>query len=113
MTRWPAVRGGFRRELAPAAALLVFERELVLISDEKAPSWAEDGSAAKLGGIVTYFPVVRLSDYHVSHQERFSVLALEVHASHGGEKLEILFPSDRESQVLKALEEAKIAGAVV
>jgi hypothetical protein len=113
MTLWPALLGGFRRELAPAAALLVFERELVLISDEKAPSWAEDGSAAKLGGIVTYFPLVRLADYHVSHQERFSVLALEVHASHGGEKLEILFPSDHEGQVLKALEQAQIAGAVV
>jgi hypothetical protein len=111
--RWPAIVGGFRRELAPAAALLASERELVLISDEKAPSWAENGSAAKLGGIVTYFPLVRLADYHVSHQERFSVLALEVHASHGGEKLEILFPSDRESQVLKAVEQTRIAGAVV
>jgi hypothetical protein len=29
-TQWPAILGGFRRELAPADALLVTERELVL-----------------------------------------------------------------------------------
>ena len=32
--RWPAIFGGFQRELAPAGALLVTERELVLISEE-------------------------------------------------------------------------------
>jgi hypothetical protein len=111
--QWPAVLGGFRRELAPAAALLVTERELVLISEEKAPSWAEDGKAAKFGVIITYFPLVRLADYHVSHQERFSVLALEVHAGHGGEKLEILFPSDHEKQLSQALEQTRIAEAAV
>jgi hypothetical protein len=111
--QWPVMRSGFRRELAPAAALLITERELILISDEKSPSWAEDANAAKFGGIITYFPLVRLADYQVSHQERFSVLALEVHASHGGEKLEILVPSDHEAQVSKALEQARVAGATV
>ena len=36
-THWPALIGGFRRELAPAAALALTERELILVSDEKAP----------------------------------------------------------------------------
>src|ERR1700689_2473882 len=34
--QWPAVIGGFRRELSPACALLITEREFVLIAEEKA-----------------------------------------------------------------------------
>jgi hypothetical protein len=105
-TEWPAILGGFRRELAPAGALLVTERELVLIADEKTPDWYR-GDWAKYGGIITYFPLARLADFHVGHQDRFSVLALNVHASHGGERLEILFPSDHERVVSKAMEQTR------
>ena len=35
---WPAIFGGDQRQLAPAGALLITERELVLISDEKESS---------------------------------------------------------------------------
>jgi hypothetical protein len=35
-THWPTLTGGFRRELAPAAALALTERELFLISEDKA-----------------------------------------------------------------------------
>jgi hypothetical protein len=102
-TQWPAILGGFRRELAPAGALLVTERELVLIADQKAPDWSH-GEWAKYGGIITYFPLARLADFHVSQQDRFGMLALQVHASHGGERLEIPFPSDHEPAVSKAME---------
>jgi hypothetical protein len=47
----------------------------------------------------------------VSHQERFSVLALGAHARHGDEKLEVLFPSGHEKAVTKALEQARRAMA--
>ena len=56
------------------------------------------------GGIITYFPLARLDDFHVSRQDRFGVLALHVHASHGGERLEILFPSDHERPISEAME---------
>jgi hypothetical protein len=105
-TQWPAILGGFRRELAPAGALLVTERELVLIAEEKAPDWSH-GDWAKYGGIITYFPLARLADFHVGQQDRFGVLALYVHASHGGERLEILFPSDHEGAVSKAMERVR------
>jgi hypothetical protein len=105
-TQWPAILGGFRRELVPAGALLVTERELVLIADEKAPDWSH-GEWAKYGGIITYFPLARLADFHVGQQDRFGVLALHVHAGHGGERLEILFPSDHERAVSKAMERAR------
>ena len=103
-TQWEAILGGFRRELAPAGALLVTARELVVIADEKTP---DQGDWAKFGGIITYFPLVRLADFHVGRQDRFGVLALQVIASHGGERLEILFPSDHERAVSKAMEQAR------
>ena len=108
--QWPAIFGGFQRELAPTGALLVTERELVLISEEKQSPRQHSGDVYHFGGIITYFPLARLADFHVSHHERFGVLALQVHAAHGGEKLEIMFPSDEEKAVSKAMNHAVILG---
>jgi hypothetical protein len=106
--QWPAILGGHKRQLAPHGALLITERELVAISEAKEAS-AESSSAEELkekfGGIITFVPRVRISDFHVSHQEGFDVLALELRAGHGGEKLEIIFPSNEEAVVRKAMEQ--------
>ena len=106
--QWPAISGGAHHQLAPAGALLIAERELVVISEEKNAS-VESSSAEdlkeKFGGVITFVPRVRLADFHVSHQESFDVLALELHAAHGGQKLEIIFPSDEEKAVRKAMEQ--------
>jgi hypothetical protein len=106
--QWPAIFGGFERELAPAGALLVTDRELVLISEEKQSPRQLAGDVHQFGGIITYFPLARLADFHVSHHERFGVLALEVHAAHGRDKLEIIFPSADEMAISKAMEQANI-----
>jgi len=103
-TQWRAVIGGFQRELSPAGALLVTERDLVLISEEKTSPRAHIGDVHNFGGIITYIPVVRLADFRVSHHEQFGVLALQVHATHGGETLEIILPSDHEKAVSEAIE---------
>jgi hypothetical protein len=108
-TQWSAIVDGFRRELCPAGALLVTERELVLIREEKRSARRHRGDFQEFGGIITYFPLVRLLDFHVSYHGRFGVLALRVHAVHGGEKLEIVFPVDHESAVSKALEQVRPA----
>jgi hypothetical protein len=105
-TQWPAVAGGFERELSPAGALLVTERELVLISEQKASPRQHFGDLHKFGGIITYFPLLRLSDFHISHHGRFGVFALQVHATHGGETLEFVFPAYREKSVVKAMQRA-------
>jgi hypothetical protein len=109
--RWPAVFDGSQGELAPAGALLITERELVLIVEEKefaAESRPEAPSAEEpkeiFGGIITFVPRVRLKDFHVSHQENFGVLSLQVQAAQGGEKLEIIFPPDDDVAVSKAME---------
>jgi hypothetical protein len=107
--QWPAIFGGFHRELAPAGALLVTARELVLISEEKSSPRQHTGDLHEFGGIITFFPRVRLANFHVSHHERFGVFALQMHAEHGGEKLEIIFPSEDEMIVSKAMEQVSAA----
>jgi len=113
---WPAIFGGSEEQLAPHGALLITERELVVISEEKdslvehlpkAPSAVEPKE--NFGGIITLVPRVRLSDFSVSHQEGFDVLALQVQTAHGGEKLEITFPSDHENTVLKGMEQMMLS----
>ena len=68
------------------------------------------GDVYEFAEIVTFVPRVRLADFHVSRQERFGVLALEVRAAHGREKLEIIFPSDDEKIVSKAMEQVSLPG---
>ena len=103
-TRWNAVSGGFERDLSPAGALLVTKRNLVSIVEQKQAARRYAGDLHKFGGIITYFPTARLADFHISHHGRFGVLALQVHATHGAEKLEILFPSDREKAIAKTVQ---------
>jgi hypothetical protein len=116
--RWPAVFDGSQGELAPAGALLITERELVVIAEEKefaAESRPKALSAEEpkelFGGIITFVPRVRLKDFHVSHQQNFGVLALQVHAAHGGKKLEIIFPPDDEIAVSRAMEQLLLSRA--
>lgn len=103
-TRWTSFNGELDHALSPSGALLVTERELVFISEQKAFPRQHAGDLHKFGGIITYFPLIRLSDFHISHHGHFGVLALLINAPHGSEKLEIAFPSDREKAVLKSMQ---------
>ena len=108
---WPAIVGEYMGELYPAAALLITKRELVLISEEKTFPRRHEGDDYRFGAFVTYIPVVRLKDFHVSHEERFGVLELRLHARHGEKKFEIIFPADRERALLEAMEHGLICAA--
>jgi hypothetical protein len=114
-TQWPAVIGGFRRELSPACALLVTEREFVLIAEEKASPRQHAGDLHHFGGIITYIPIAQLIDFKLSQHERFAVLAFQVHAMHGGEELEIIFPADHEKAVSEVMKQlfAHAGGAAI
>ena len=110
--QWKATFGGSQEEHAPAGALLVTERELVVISEEKEftgerppEDRVADESKAIFGGIITFVPRVRLKDFRVSHRESFAVLALQANGAHGGEKLEVIFPSGNENAVSQAMEQ--------
>jgi hypothetical protein len=52
---WEEIRGGFGRELAPAAAVLVTDRHVMVIAEEKTGRWFQFGHRAKYGAIITYF----------------------------------------------------------
>jgi hypothetical protein len=88
--QWPAIVSDFERELAPAGAILVTEREIVLISEEKGSPRQVEENFYESGAVITFFPRLRLTDFHVGHHDRFGILALQVHAAHGGEKLEVV-----------------------
>jgi hypothetical protein len=103
-TRWTCPNGELDHALCPSGAILITERELVFISEQKAFPRQHAGDLHEFGGIITYFPLIRLSDFHISHHGRFGVLALLINAAHGSEKLEIAFPSDREKAVQKTMQ---------
>ena len=125
--QWPANQ----RQLAPAGALLMTERELgpdfggekifgrtlsgsffcrgtegntvyacaaKTVNPTETPS--VPGNVYEFAEIITFVPRVRLADFQVSHQES-GVLTLQLRASQGEEKLEIIFPSDHENAVSK------------
>jgi hypothetical protein len=100
--QWPALQGGFGRELAPAAAILVTDHELLHLSEEKA--WARGPRQAKYGYIATFFPLARLAGFAIHGNGRLGILDLRLHASHGGETLQILFPARRESEVSQVVQ---------
>jgi hypothetical protein len=106
-TRWASVNDEWDDVLCPSGALLITERELVSIAEQKAFPRQHAGDLHKFGGIITYFPLIRLSDFHISHHGHFGVLALLIRAAHGSEKLEIAFPSDREKAVLRTMQFAR------
>lgn len=101
---WPAVYAGFGRELAPAAALAATARELLLISEERRPSWDHDGSHAKVGTVTTCFPLSRLGSSHVASHGEVGVLELQMHAANGGEVLKVLFPADHEPALQQVMD---------
>jgi|GEM_PF-6140714 len=74
---WPAVNSGrlpwTRRELVPSGALVLAERCLIWISDEKRRPW-ELFHSLKIGSIVTYFPLTRLSGHGIERRDGFDSL---------------------------------------
>jgi hypothetical protein len=103
---WKEMRRGFGRELAPAAAVLVTDRHIVVIAEEKISRWFQFRHHAKYGAIITYFPLSRLADFHVEPHPRFCILELEGYEEHGGEKLEIMFPPDKREAVSRVMGKA-------
>ncbi len=88
---WNEIRDGFGRELAPAVAMLLTDRHIVLIAEEKSSRWFSFRHHTKYGAIITYFPLNRLTDFRIHPHSRFSILELQGHSGQGGEKLEIMF----------------------
>jgi hypothetical protein len=127
--QWPANQ----QQLDPGAALLMTERELILISEGKKSSAELSSEVASVeesketpavdptetpsvpanvyefAETITFVPRVRLADFQVSHPES-GLLTLQLRASQGEGKIEITFPSDYENAVLKGMEQIMPSG---
>jgi hypothetical protein len=106
---WEEIRGGFGRELAPAAAVLLTDRHVVVIAEEKTGRWFQFGHRAKYGAIIKYFPLKRLAEFRIEPHPRLSILELYGYEDHGREKLDIIFPSAQREAVTRLMGKANIA----
>ena len=100
---WPAVMGKrrlwFQRELAPEAMLMLTERELIFIAEEKARSWTRIGQTSKYGYVATCCPLSRLENWHIEADEKMAILHLSVRVAQVGETVRMEFPRGEEHHV--------------
>jgi hypothetical protein len=106
VVHWPAVLGRrlilFQQELAPAAALALTDRELLLISEEKTRSWLRTGYPSKYGIIVTHCPLSRLEGYHVAERSPLVILDLALRAGGTvGQTVQMVLPFGHKAAVLE------------
>jgi hypothetical protein len=101
-----------RTHPSPVGALLITERELIVISEEQTSSMQAEEEAQPaeeveedLSEIITFIPRVRVADFRVSQREDFGVLSLQIRATNGGQELEIIFPPEEEQAVVQAMEQ--------
>jgi hypothetical protein len=107
--QWGDIYGRFHRYLAPAAALLLTDRHLIVIAEEKPAGWFQFRARTHYGQIITYFPLDRLASFRVSEHARFDILKIEGHDGHGGETFEIKFHHDQADAIKRLMKEASFA----
>jgi hypothetical protein len=108
--QWNDIYGGFHRQLAPAAALLLTNRHIIVIAEEKPSGWFQFRARPQYGEIITYFPLDRLASFRISEHARFDTLEIVGHEGHGSERFEIMFPHDQAKAVTRLMKEASFAG---
>ncbi|MGH7976986.1 MAG: hypothetical protein ACREC8_10030 [Limisphaerales bacterium] len=105
---WPAVLGRklkiFRHELSPEAVLVLTERELLFISEEKTWPWIRPDRVQKYGSIVTHCPLSRVDAFQLSEHDLLETIDIVVRTDHGGEKLKIDFPREQKAEVSAFME---------
>jgi hypothetical protein len=108
---WDTLRGAFGREIGPSAALLLSDRHLVLIAEEKSVRRFGFRRDAKYGGIISYIPRQRLLGHEITERRRVRSLALELRVGETAEKLELLLPIEKCTEVLRLMEQGESKGA--
>jgi hypothetical protein len=100
---WPAILGQrrlwFQPELAPQAALAVTDRELLVVSEEKAWRRMRPGQTPKYGNIVTHCPFSRIEILQVCEHSDMNTVDVTLRVAQGSEKLKIPFPRERKQEV--------------
>jgi hypothetical protein len=103
---WGEIRAAFGHELAPAAALLLTDRHIVVIAEEKITRWFQFRRIAKYGAIITYIPLNRLTGFETAARRRVCVLRLLAREGGGVERFELLFPCDKQSSVSRLMKKS-------
>jgi hypothetical protein len=94
-----------KRKLSPAGALLVTKH--VLISEQKhllantLETWTSSAESSRIS------PLAGLNNSNRAITSDSKFLLSRVHATHGEETLEIIFPSDHQKAVSEAMEQAR------
>jgi hypothetical protein len=104
--QWGEIYGGFHRQLAPAAAVLLTDRHIIVIAEEKPSGWFQFRERSHYGEIITYFPLDRLASFRVSEHARFDMLEIVGHEGHGSEALEVMLPHYQADAVKRLMKEA-------
>jgi len=65
------------RELAPAEGLILTDRHLIIIAEERSSSWLFKSDRAKYGAVVTYFPRSRILVLKFTSTTDFMFLSLK------------------------------------
>jgi hypothetical protein len=107
--QWSDIYGGFHRQLAPAGALLLTDRHIIVITEEKPYGWFQFRERSHYGEIITYFPLDRLANFRINEHSRFDILEIVGHEGHGSERLEVILPRDQKEGVTRLMKEASFA----
>jgi hypothetical protein len=102
---WGETRAPFGRELAAAAALLLTDRHVVVIAEERITRWFQFRRTAKYGATITYFPLSRVTGFQIVARRRVCTLQIVAGEQNGTERYEILFPFDKQSAVSRFINE--------
>jgi hypothetical protein len=100
---WPTVFGFFRRELAAAGALLMTDRHLVIIAEEKSRFWFRPRDETKYGAAITYIPRSRISGFQIHEHRRINILEVAVHRERGGDEFQVAFPMEETERITSLL----------
>jgi hypothetical protein len=107
--QWSEIYGSFHRPLAPAAALLLTDRHIIVIAEEKPSGWFQFRERSHYGEIITYFPLDRLASFRVSKHARFDLLEMMGRQGHGSETVEVMLPHGQANAVQRLMKEASLA----
>ncbi|MGH7980036.1 MAG: hypothetical protein ACREE6_11735 [Limisphaerales bacterium] len=94
----------FRHELTPEAVLVLTDRELLFVSEEKTWSWVQTERVEKYGCIATHCPLSRVSTFQLNEHDTLDTIDITVQTPKGGEKLKIEFPGEQKPELTSFME---------
>lgn len=100
---WPSVCDSkmkiLHRELTPETVLVLTDRELICISEEKDRGGFKVAQTAKFGAVATHCLLSRVEEIKLSEREPLDMLDVLLKAGDGREKLKFGFPPEIEIEV--------------